>query len=169
MCAKSQPIPIPPTTLSFLSIGYRTSCTVQLSVLARPLGFETSEKYLVEERHRLIGTTNLNLKECGFTAIAIGCWTLHQLLLCVVPSARPSEDVVFLLTWEILAREDGCFDRMFIGAGPALQAITPSFHAREDEEICAVGADLNTCLAWLILMFEGNSQRMGMMNDTCAP
>lgn len=99
------------------------------------------EIYLEESRHGLISTADLDLEEGGLGAVAGAGGARNGSLSGVVPDSGAAEDVFSLLADKVLAREDGLGDGVLVGACAALEAVVTRFHAGEDEEVCAVGAD----------------------------
>lgn len=90
------------------------------SVLSPPV---SAGHALVEARHGLIGTANLDLEEGGLVAVAALVGALHAALLRIVPGARSAKDILLLLALEGAAREDGLRDVVLEGARPALEAV----------------------------------------------
>ena len=100
-----------------------------------------SKTCLVEGRHRLICTSNLNLEEGGLVAVAVGIRTLDTLFLCIVPGARASKDVFLFLARKGLPGVHGLGDGVLVRARPALDSVASRVHPREDQEVGAVRAD----------------------------
>lgn len=101
--------------------------------------------YLVERRHRLISTANLNLEEGCLVSVACSAVTLDLALLCIVPCAWTTKHVFLLLAWEVLARIDGLVDGVLVRAGSALEPVATRVRSREDEQVGAEGADCGRC------------------------
>lgn len=53
---------------------------------------------LVETRHGLIGTSDLDLEEGSLIAVAAAVGALHPTLLRIVPGSRSAKDVLLLDT-----------------------------------------------------------------------
>lgn len=98
---------------------------------------------LEEAGHGLVGTADLDLEEGGLLAVAALGRALGLALLRVVPSSRPTEDILPLLAVEDAARVERLGDGVLVGAGPALEAVEPVVHGRHGQDVCAVGADWN--------------------------
>ncbi|KAF7548763.1 hypothetical protein G7046_g8560 [Stylonectria norvegica] len=96
---------------------------------------------LIETRHRLISTANLNLEESRLIAIAAPSRALHLALLGVVPGARPAEDVLALDALVKPPREDGLRDVVLEGAGAALESVRPRVSQRDGEDVGAMRTD----------------------------
>lgn len=150
----------PPPT-KFLSLVFSPAITACHALCSRQLSNLFAVKggtYLVESRHRFIGTANLHLEEGGLVAVTAGGWALDVTLLRIVPCAGPAEDVFFFLAGEILAREYGRVNSMLIGASAALQSVPARVHTGKDQEVCAVWADLRSSL---VKARSGNCRREG--------
>ncbi|PWI70105.1 Mediator of RNA polymerase II transcription subunit 31 [Purpureocillium lilacinum] len=93
---------------------------------------------LVEARHGLVGTADLDLEEGGLVAVAAVVGALHAALLRIVPGARPAEDVLLLLALVDAPREDGLRDAVLEGARPALESVEARVGARAPVVVCVV-------------------------------
>jgi hypothetical protein len=109
----------------------------------------TSWRYLIKAGHRLICTSNLNLKESSFLSPAAFFGALDLRLVCIVPSPRPAEHVFPLFSREGLPLEVLSFDNELVGAGLAFKAVGRSVvgggdgGSRDCEHVRARGADWN--------------------------
>jgi len=99
------------------------------------------ETYPEELRGGLVGAADLDLEIGGLGTAALGHRAVGTRLGGVFPRIGAAEDVVPLAAREALAREDGRLDGVLVRAGPALEPVAARLHAREDEEVRAVGAD----------------------------
>ena len=129
-----------------LSTGARKSYTandhVSVFLVSSSLTvFNSIQSYLVERRHGLISTTNLNLEECRLVAVASSAVTLDLALLCIVPCAWTAKHVFLFLAREVLAGVDGFVDGMLVRAGSALEPVATCVRSGEDEEVGAKRAD----------------------------
>lgn len=75
--------------------------------------------HLVESRHRLIGTPNLQCIKIRFIAVALGRGTLRVRLVDIVPRALTAHHVVHLLAREVLALVEAALEGECVGAGGA--------------------------------------------------
>ncbi|KND89861.1 hypothetical protein TOPH_05486 [Tolypocladium ophioglossoides CBS 100239] len=96
---------------------------------------------LVEARHGLVGTADLDLEEGGLVAVAAVGRALHAALLRIVPGAGPAEDVLLLLALVDAPREDGLGDGVLEGAGAAFEAVGAHVGEGDGEDVGAVRAD----------------------------
>lgn len=104
--------------------------------------------HLVETRHRLISTANLDLKESGLVSITALLRTLDGGLVGIVPGAGATEHVFSLFARELSPAEHGCRYQVLIGTGSAFEAIAPALGAGTDsQDIRTMGAD---CSYWLV-------------------
>lgn len=101
----------------------------------------TASHALVEARHGLVGTANLDLEEGGLVAVAVVGGTLHGALLRIVPGTGPAKDVLLFLALVDAAREDGLGDCVLKGTCPALEAVRVLVREGDCEDVCAVRAD----------------------------
>lgn len=109
------------------------------------------KSYLVESSHRFISTSDLHLEKRCLLSITSFFRTLHLSLVCIVPSSRPSDDVLFLLPREGFALIESLLDDKLVWACLAFESIyrigglsltTCSGSGRRDcEDIAAGGAD----------------------------
>lgn len=77
----------------------------------------------VKTRHRFVGTSNLDLVEGCFVAVAILGIALDASLLSVVPRTGSAENVFLLLALIHSAGKDWVGNEMFKGTCPALEAV----------------------------------------------
>lgn len=98
--------------------------------------------YLVETRHGLVGTADLDLEEGRLLAVTPLARALRLALLRVVPGSRAAEDVLPLLAVEHPAAVQRLVDGVLVGAGAAFQAVEAVLHGGDGQDVGAVGADL---------------------------
>lgn len=96
---------------------------------------------LIEARHGLVGTADLDLVEGGLVAVALAVGALGAALLCVVPGAGPAEDVLALLALVDAPREYGLGDGVLEGTCAALEPVRALVGERHREDVGAVRAD----------------------------
>jgi hypothetical protein len=114
------------------------------SVFSPPV---TAGHALVETRHGLISTANLNLEESCLVAFTSLVGALNTTLLRIVPSARTAKDVLLLDTLIHSSRKDGLGDVMFERAGSAFETVGSCTCEGDGEDVCAMGADWSL-LVW---------------------
>lgn len=78
---------------------------------------------LIESRHGLVGTANLQLVPVGLVVSALFVWTLHFGLVDIIPRALSSQDIFDFLLLHILAFVVALVDDKVVGAGEALEAV----------------------------------------------
>lgn len=116
-----------------------TAPTEHPSVLSPPA---STRHALVETRHRLIRTPDLNLEKRGHAAVAASPWALHVRLVGVVPCARTAKDILSLLACVRPPRVHGLGDVVLIGARTALEPVPAClWRGRHGEDVGAMGAD----------------------------
>lgn len=111
---------------------------------------------LVEARHGLVGTADLDLEESGLVAVTALVGALDAALLRIVPGSRPAEHVLLLDALVHAAREDGLGDVVLEGAGAALEAVGARVCEGDGEDVGAMGADYQ----WLARL--GGEVRMSL-------
>lgn len=97
---------------------------------------------LVETRHGLISTADLDLVESGFLALAGSGRALDGGLVRVRPGLGTAEDVLALLFLKVSARVHGLLDGVLVGACPTLQSVPPGlWGSRDGQDIATLGAE----------------------------
>lgn len=96
---------------------------------------------LIEARHGLVSTADLDLEEGGLVAVAALGGALHAALLRIVPRARPAEDVVLFRALKGAPREDGLRDGVLEGARATLEAVGALVRQGDGQDVGAVRTD----------------------------
>lgn len=116
----------------------KTNPTPSDSVFSPPM---PAGHALIEARHGLVGTADLDLVEGGLVAVALAVGALGAALLRVVPGAGPAEDVLPLLALVDAPREHGLGDGVLEGTCAALEPVRALVGQRHREDVGAVRAD----------------------------
>lgn len=145
--------------ISRLSIDDRMSCTTPASATSlacrmnprassscyRPVaaGKPKQTTNLVENRHGLIGTANLDLEIGGLVSVAVLVGALLCGLVGIFPGARAAEDILALLALELLPREERLVrgDRANVRTRAALEPVAAAVAARDGQDVGAVWTD----------------------------
>lgn len=84
---------------------------------------ERKRTHLQKTSHRLIGTPNLDLHKSRLITITPRFRALPRRLLCIIPLARPAEDVLPLDPLERLALVDAFGEAVLVRAGLAFEVV----------------------------------------------
>lgn len=105
--------------------------------------------HLIETRHRLISTSDLDLEECCLVAHTSILWALCLRLVGIIPSTRPSKDIFPLLPGKVLPLEVSFGQDILIWTSLAFETIDGSVTIgvclcvglRDCEDVATGGAD----------------------------